>query len=132
MDSFSWKDYTVTITGKGVACIRFTPEKRFFLDEVLVLRENETPPVILGDVNGDGTVDVADIAAIIDVMAGTLNAPLGRRTLAQQELSNLKSQISNLTADVNSDGTVDVSDISMVIDIMAGKIGENPTPASRK
>jgi len=106
MDSFSWKDYTVNITGKGVVCIRFTPQKRFFLDEVLVLRDNETPPVILGDVNGDGTVDVADIAAIIDVMAGTLNA----------EPSTLNS-----SADVNSDGIVDVADISMVIDIMAGK-----------
>ena len=50
-----------------------------------------------GDVNGDGSVDVADIAAIIDVMAGTPNS----------------------SADVNSDGTVDVADIAAVIDIMA-------------
>ena len=53
-----------------------------------------------GDVNGDGTVDVADISAIISVMAGTA-------TYAD--------------ADVNKDGTVDVADISNVISIMAGK-----------
>ena len=52
-----------------------------------------------GDVNGDGTVDVADISAIISQMAGA----------AEYE-----------GADVNDDGTVDVADISAVITIMAG------------
>ena len=51
-----------------------------------------------GDVNGDKTVDVADISAIISVMAG----------IADYQ-----------DADVNGDGNVDVADISMVISIMA-------------
>ena len=55
-----------------------------------------------GDVNGDGTVDVADIATIIDVMAG-----VG------------EDSVSARNADVNGDGTVDVADIASVIDIMA-------------
>ena len=55
-------------------------------------------PAIKGDVNGDGTVDVADISAIISVMAGT----------AQYD-----------DADVNGDTSVDVADISSVITIMA-------------
>lgn len=54
-----------------------------------------------GDVNGDGAVNVADIASIIDVMAGTA----GSDTDAE--------------ADVNGDGHVDVADISSVISIMA-------------
>ena len=49
--------------------------------------------------NDDGTVDVADISAIISVMAGTAAYD---------------------NADVNADGTVDVADISNVISIMAG------------
>ena len=55
---------------------------------------------IEGDVNGDGAVNVADISAIISVMAGEepLFAP---------------------AADVNGDGHVNVADVSMVIDIMA-------------
>ncbi len=53
-----------------------------------------------GDVNNDGAVDVADIASVISVMAGT------------EEFT---------AADVNSDGTVDVADIATIIDIMAGK-----------
>ena len=59
-----------------------------------------------GDVNGDGAVDVADIAAIIDVMAGNPNpSPL----------------TPNSSADVNGDGAVDVADIAAVISIMAGE-----------
>ena len=55
-----------------------------------------------GDVNGDGTVDVADISAVISRMAGD-------------------ESVDETKADVNEDGTVDVADISAVIDIMAGK-----------
>ncbi len=51
------------------------------------------------DVNADGTVDVADIAAVIDVMAGTAEKGF---------------------ADVNGDNSTDVADISMIIDAMAG------------
>ena len=58
----------------------------------------EVNPGQPGDVNDDGTVDVADISAIISVMAGT----------ASYE-----------NADINGDGSVDVADISNVISIMA-------------
>lgn len=56
-------------------------------------------PGVKGDVNGDGTVDVADISNIITIMADGSNDASG---------------------DVNGDGTVDVADISNVISIMAG------------
>ncbi|MBO7140467.1 MAG: hypothetical protein J6W19_07865 [Prevotella sp.] len=61
--------------------------------------------VLLGDVNADFSVDVADIASVIDVMA------------TGSGIANPLQQ----AADVNKDGTVDVADISAVIDIMAGK-----------
>ena len=57
--------------------------------------------MINGDVNGDGIVDVADIATIISVMSGSQSG-------------------SSRIADVNGDGVVDVADISAVITIMAG------------
>lgn len=56
-----------------------------------------------GDVNNDGSVDVADIASIIDVMAGKTGG------------------LSVTAADVNGDGNVDVADIATIFDIMAGK-----------
>lgn len=58
---------------------------------------------IKGDVNGDGSVDVADIATIISVLAAGDKAD-----------PSLAS-----AADVNDDGTVDVADIATVISIMA-------------
>ena len=67
---------------------------------------------IKGDVNGDGVVDVADIATVIDVMAGSVGAaPVPAR------------------ADVNEDGSVDVADIATIIDIMAGKDRNEVEPA---
>ena len=59
-------------------------------------------PTSKGDVNNDGSIDVADIATVIDVMAGKANAYKNR-------------------ADVNNDGNVDVADIATIIDMMAGK-----------
>ena len=57
---------------------------------------------IKGDVNMDGHVDVGDIMAIINVMAGQ------------------PGQLNVTAADVNMDGHTDVGDIMAVINIMAG------------
>ena len=59
--------------------------------------EVEKPTPLQGDVNNDGTVDVADIASILSVMAG----------------------FAILDADVNKDGIIDVADVSAVLNIMA-------------
>ena len=63
------------------------------------------PTAKKGDVNDDGSVDVADISTVIDVMAG-------------------KAAERKAAADVNADNSVDVADISTIIDIMAGKDGD--------
>lgn len=70
-----------------------------FVAEIILTPSSGEQPQLKGDVNGDGTVDVADISAIISNMAGTAEYK---------------------AADVNDDGTVDVADISNVISIMAG------------
>jgi len=59
-----------------------------------------------GDVNGDGIVDVADISAVIAVMA---SSDVGEGPVPARK-----------EADVNGDGIVDVADISAVISVMAG------------
>ncbi len=55
---------------------------------------------VSGDVNGDGTVDIADVNAVINVM-------LGKTTTNP--------------CDVTGDGTIDISDVNAVINIMLGK-----------
>ena len=57
---------------------------------------------ILGDVNGDGEVNVGDIVTVCNVMAG---------------ISIVDPQV----ADVNKDGEVNVGDIVTICNIMAGK-----------
>ena len=56
---------------------------------------------VLGDVTGDGNVDVSDVNMIINVMLGKVSA--------------------TGSADVDHSGTVDVVDVNMVINIMLGK-----------
>ena len=55
---------------------------------------------IRGDVNVDGTVDIADAVSVLNAMAG------------QQVTGN---------ADVNGDGVVDIADLVTVLNIMAGQ-----------
>ena len=64
--------------------------------------ETDFKDELQGDVNGDMTIDVADIGSVIDVMAGS-------------------ASVSPTEADVNGDGVVDVADIGTIIDQMAAQ-----------
>ena len=92
LDGYRWAGSSPKVTfhlddGKGA----------FYVKSVTIRRSKVKKK---GDVNDDDVVDVADIAYIIDVMAGS-------------------ADVSSALADVNDDGTVDVADIATVIDIMA-------------
>ena len=63
-----------------------------------------TPQYSLGDINGDGKVDVSDVNIVINIMLGKVQA--------SQYPGN---------ADVNNDNKVDVSDVNKIINIMLGK-----------
>ena len=56
-------------------------------------------PVVIGDINGDGEVNIADVNAIIDII-----------------LNGNASE--NMQADVNSDGEVNIADVNAVIYII--------------
>ncbi|MBR1474991.1 MAG: family 10 glycosylhydrolase [Muribaculaceae bacterium] len=59
---------------------------------------------VLGDVTGDGTVDVADVNAVINIMLG------------------INTNIDLITAgDVTGDGTVGIEDVNTIVNIMLGK-----------
>lgn len=70
------------------------------------LTDSYVEPRLNGDVNGDGSVDIADIAAVISVMAGEAPFPEGEAG-------------SEYEADVNGDGAVNVADIAAIISVMA-------------
>ncbi|MBR2237616.1 MAG: endonuclease [Prevotella sp.] len=97
LDGYHWTGDASKVTfhlddGNGV----------FYLESITIKR-TKIQQEIKGDVNGDGIVDVADIATIIYVMA---------------DGSGIANPLQQ-AADVNGDGNVDVADIATVIDIMA-------------
>ena len=65
-----------------------------------ILRTSPSEPT-KGDVNQDGAVDIADVVAVYNIMAGL--SPNG------------------YNGDVNEDGTTDIADVVAVYNIMAGK-----------
>ena len=65
------------------------------------LGTDDFPPAgVLGDANGDGEVDIADVTYILGVMASG-----GKEAVA----------------DINGDGEVDIADVTNVLTIMANK-----------
>ncbi len=60
--------------------------------------EEQPKPWLKGDVNEDGVVNISDVVAVINVMAGAATYP---------------------HANVNEDDNVDISDVVLVINIMA-------------
>lgn len=57
--------------------------------------------MVLGDINGDGLVDIADVNAIINMMLGRIP--------------------STVAGDVTGDGYVDIADVNIIINLMLGK-----------
>ena len=110
-------DNAVAISGLGHLTLGsglqiLTPQGGVFSEsEQTVIANSKTAKLVVigkadtvkGDVNNDGKVDVADIATILSVMAGT-------------ETGDAKVS----AADVNGDHKVDVADIASVLTVMAG------------
>ena len=101
MTEGEWTDITLTISGNDAVSITFSPQLRFFLDEVyahaLLMR---------GDVNGDGSVTIADVTMLVNIILGTSPNPF-------EEEENI--------ADVNGDGSVTIADVTMLVNIILGK-----------
>jgi hypothetical protein len=91
--------FTVT-SARTTMGYRAADIEKFTLEDASVTAEDMS----FADVNGDGVVDVADIATIISVMA---------------QGDKIEEQV--IAADVNGDGVVDVADIAAIISVMAGK-----------
>ena len=76
-------------------------KSNIFLDDIkLYYSETWPDPVVKGDVNGDGEVNIVDVNAIIDVILTGDATDKG------------------FNADVNADGEVNIADISALIEII--------------
>jgi hypothetical protein len=102
MKNGEWTTYTLTLTGKGNVSITFTPAKRFFLDEVYAKSKR-----IIGDVNKDGSVTIADVTALVNVILGKV--PMDSTDYDME------------AADVNNDGQKTIADVTTLVNIILDK-----------
>jgi protein-tyrosine phosphatase len=96
--------FDIKIPGFSQGVYTVSYNARSFSDRQTVVCGGQT---VRADVNQDNAVDISDIVAVINVIAGT---------------------DSNSKADVNSDGKTDISDIVAVINIIANPLTEEQTP----
>ena len=88
-------DYEVTVSGAEAQNYEIT-----YVPGTLTVEE---PAVTLGDVNMDGKVNIGDVIAVINIIAGKTNG------------YNLKA------ADANQDNKINIGDVVRIINIIAGK-----------
>lgn len=84
---------------KNTVCAEAIGTRHELDDEVC-----QVNPVLLGDVNGDGEVNVADINVVTDIVLG----------------GSVDNQ-TRMRADVNGDGEINVADINVISDIILSK-----------
>lgn len=68
----SWTEYTVNLTdANGTVGIKFaTSSKRAYIDDIKLVAAGQTPATLLGDVNNDGKVTIADVTALVNILLG--------------------------------------------------------------
>ena len=74
-----------------------------YLDEKVFIPLPDEQEYIVGDVNGDGEVNIADVNTVIDIILG-----------GSADEGTMKR------ADVNGDGEINIADVNTVMDIILG------------
>lgn len=66
----------------------------------------ETSDYVVGDINGDGRVDVTDVNLAVNYI-------LGKQQFTPEQFKR---------GDVNGDGVIDVTDVNAIVNIILGKL----------
>jgi len=90
---------TATITLRNVLFTAVTGVEMPFCDEICTV--TVTAQGLIGDVNGDGSVNISDVTALIDYL-----------------LSGNASGINLINADANQDSSINISDVTALIDYL--------------
>ena len=102
----SWTEYTVNLTdANGTVGIKFaTSSKRAYIDDIKLVAAATEPEVLLGDVNGDGEVTIADVTALVNILLG-------------KDASGYDHD----AADVNEDTDVTIADVTALVKMILTK-----------
>ena len=98
--------YTMDIPLEGNVRFRIvqTSGTRVNIDDITIYGRKAEPSPLVGDVNNDGEVNIADMNAVNDLILGG--------TADEDTLSR---------ADVNKDGEITIADVNSVADIILSK-----------
>jgi len=101
----SWTEYTVNLTdANGTVGIKFaTSSKRAYIDDIKLVAAGQTPATLLGDVNGDEEVTIADVTALVNILLGK------------------DSGYDRDAADVNEDTKVTIADVVALVKMILTK-----------
>lgn len=110
-------DGSVNVVGSGGAYLRFnagTDQMRFRYyksssysgQRAIALYMKQEVVLLIGDVNGDGSISIADVTALVNIVLG--------RT----------AEFDEKVADVNGDGSVSVADVTALVNLIFGKTNE--------
>ena len=102
MKAGEWTTYTLTLTGSGNVKIKFTPSKRFFLDDVYVHAQK-----VPGDVNKDGQLTIDDVMALADIILGIIPSD--------------STDYDMEAADFNNDGQTSIADVTKLLNTILKK-----------
>ena len=102
----SWTEYTVNLTAaNGAVGIKFaTSSKRAYIDDIKLVAAATEPEVLLGDVNNDGAVTIADVTALVNILLGKDASGYDRDA-----------------ADVNEDTDVTIADVVALVKMILTK-----------
>ena len=101
-----WTDYIINLTeATGNVKITFaTSSKRAYIDEIKLVSTNEDTPILLGDVDNNGQVNVTDVTALVNIVLG--------------KDDNEPHIYNHQAADVNKDGKVDITDVTELVNMI--------------
>ena len=102
----SWKQYGYKLDVADCIRLRFvsggTKTKRINLDNICMTHYVE--PILIGDVNGDKQVSIADVTMLVNIILGKTTEGFDRKV-----------------ADVNGDKQITIADVTALVNIILGK-----------
>lgn len=101
-----WTEYTVNLTdANSNVSIKFaTSSKRAYIDDIKLVSANEDTPILLGDVDNNGEVNITDVTALVNIVLGKDN--------------NEPYVYNHDAADVNEDGEVNITDVTELVNMI--------------
>ena len=81
-----------------------TSSKRAYIDDIKLVAAGQEPATLLGDVNNDGEVTIADVTALVNILLG--------KDASGYDLD---------AADANEDGDVTIADVVALVKMILSK-----------